>query len=162
MKHWEWLEQAKRYKNPEFKCSEHGRAVAQILGITFGGLYHLENKAIEKADWQHECCVEINLWRPQLATHDFCRLTELVIMCHDACIRLEIDPHTFQTLKLWFHKRESREGDICRRHPTIESAIERVRKYGAPKYEERENSQHPTNGITVPATSAVTQTETAS
>lgn len=153
MEHWEWLEQAKRYKNPEFKLTEHSRAVAQILGITYSGLYHLDNKAIEKTDWQNEDRVSIKLWRPSLATQDYYHLTDLVIMCHDACIRLAITPHTFDTLMLHFHRRDSREGDVSRRHPTIETAIERVRKYEAPKYEERENSQHPTNGLQAPALS---------
>lgn len=139
MEHWEWLESS--YNDHKIVCSEHGRNVAQILGIVFGGLYHIMTK-IEKVQWHHERAIEIKFGYTNMSTWDYDRLTRLVILCHDACIRLEIEPHTFNSLRFWFHRRDGREGDTSRRHPTIEQAIERARKSGGPKYEDR----HPLSG----------------
>jgi len=134
MLHWEWLENS--YKDLGVKCSPHGRDVAQILGIVYSGLYHISAK-LEKVKWDHERAIEIKFGYSNLATFDFNNLTKLVILCHDACIRLEIEPHTFDSMRFWFHRREGREGDITRRHPTIEQAIENARKAKGPKLEER-------------------------
>jgi hypothetical protein len=134
MFHWEWLESL--YKDSGVKCSQHGRDVAQILGIVYGGLYHISAK-LEKVKWDHERAIEIKISYPNLATFDFNNLTKLVILCHDACIRLEIEPNTFNSIRFWFHRREGREGSMSRRHPTIEQAIENTRKSEGPKLEER-------------------------
>lgn len=134
MMHWEWLEES--YKDFNLKCSEHGRDVAQILGIVFGGLYHISAK-LEKVKWDNVRAIEIKFGYANMSTWDYDRLTKLVVLCHDACIRLEIEPHTFNSLRFWFHRREGRDGDMCKRHPTIEQAIERARQCEGPKLEDR-------------------------
>jgi len=134
MEHWEWLENS--YKEQKIICSEHGRNVAQILGIVFSGLYHIMTK-LEKVNWSHESAIEIKFGYCGMSTFDFDRLSKLVILCHDACIRLEIQPHTFNSMRFWFHRRDGREGGISRRHPTIEQAVEKARTCEGPKYEDR-------------------------
>lgn len=61
------------------------------------------------------------------ATFDFSGLTEAVIMAHDRCIRFEIEPSGPGMLKLVFHKRSGREGEMHQRHPTLEQAIKKLR-----------------------------------
>lgn len=62
------------------------------------------------------------------ATFDFSGLTEAVILAHDRCIRFEIEPSGPGMLKLVFHKRDGREGAMHERHPTLEQAVEVLRK----------------------------------
>ncbi len=62
------------------------------------------------------------------ATFDFDGLTRAVFMAHERCIRFSIEPSGPRMLKLTFHKRHKREGDMCERHPTIEQALEAFKK----------------------------------
>jgi hypothetical protein len=145
MEHWEWVE-----SNCQIKCSEFGKTVAQILGIAWSGVYHM-SRTFKKTNWKSERAIEVIVDFPQLSTWDFARLTDIVIMCHDACIRFEVEPHAFRSMRMWFHRRDVREGGMSERHPTIEQAIERVRKYGGPKLEERrEDSKIATEQVSVP------------
>lgn len=66
------------------------------------------------------------------ATFDFSGLTEAVIMAHDRCIRFEIAPSGPGMLKLFLHKRYTREGSMAARHPTLEQSIKNLRKEVAP------------------------------
>jgi hypothetical protein len=61
-----------------------------------------------------------------LGTYDFNQLTRFVIACHDKCIRGSVMSGGPNKLKLAIWKRE-REGDMTRRHPTMEQAIENYR-----------------------------------
>ncbi len=119
----DWVESAERVK-----CSPLGREVADILGQVFRGLYHLEHcGGFSKTDWANTRFVEVRI-SGQLATYDAHALTDLVILCHDRRIRLEINPN-MRTLLLRFHQRRSRSGgSVWERHPTIEAAIESTRK----------------------------------
>lgn len=65
------------------------------------------------------------------ATYDFSGLTEAVIMAHDRCIRFEIEPSGPGMLRLVFHKRDGREGEMWQRHPTLEQAIANLRTTNA-------------------------------
>jgi len=63
-----------------------------------------------------------------MATYDYDRLTKLVVMSHDRCIRAEILPSSIGKFKVAIWKR-NREGSLTYNHSTIEEAIERVRNY---------------------------------
>ncbi len=63
-----------------------------------------------------------------LSTFDFNRLTTLVFMAHDRCIRVEIGSSGPRMVRIILHKRHTAEGDICRRHPTLAKAIEVYRR----------------------------------
>lgn len=69
----------------------------------------------------------VNHNQGDLATYDFDKLTNLVIMAHDKCIRVSVFPYNFNTLRIAIWKRQ-REGGMSLRHPTIEQAIEKFRK----------------------------------
>jgi hypothetical protein len=114
----DWL--TKSY--PNLKPSPLGLKVADILGLVWNGLYHMDTK---KVKWENPYCIEVNIFEP-LSTFDWNALTELVILCHDQMIRFTVQPCNMRYIKLLFHQRQ-REGSFCERHPTIEDAIEKCR-----------------------------------
>ena len=116
----DWL--VKSY--PDLKPSPLGLKVADILGMVWNGLYHMDPAQLKKTRWDDTYCISINIMQ-SLATYDFNELTELVVLCHDQAIRLCISPH-MRYLQLLFHQR-TREGQFNERHPTIEEAILRCR-----------------------------------
>ena len=58
------------------------------------------------------------------STFDFNGLTEAVFLAHQRCIRFEIAPSGPNMLKLFFHKRHKRDGQMHERHPTLDYALE--------------------------------------
>ena len=109
--------------------SPFGALVADILGATFQGLYHIEREVL-RAEWSDESRISIVLsstaW---LATYDGCDLTSLVVLCHDACVRLEIAGTGRGQVRLVFYRRRGRAGSAWERHPTMEQAVELVRTH---------------------------------
>ncbi len=108
--------------------SSFGIEVADLLGQVWRGIYHMPASSLRKVNWSHPDFVEINIDKT-LATFDYSNLTELIVLCHDRMIRLEINPLNFRYLKIYFHKRKTREGDICRKMPTIEDHIKEIRNH---------------------------------
>lgn len=68
------------------------------------------------------------MFRGEMATADFNALARLVILAHEECVRISIEPHTFQHLKIRMFTRYSREGSMFERHPTIDQAVAEIRK----------------------------------
>jgi hypothetical protein len=62
-------------------------------------------------------------------TWDSNQLTLLVLLAHEMCVRVEVKPCNMQYLKLCFSPRDCRDGDIYKRHPTIEQAAASLREY---------------------------------
>lgn len=118
-KHYEWIESATHQK-----VSELGKVVATILARSLGGIYNISG--VQKADWTNERFIRIALYGG-LSSYDSDRLTRLLVLCHDACIRLEINPCNMRYLELVFHPRSAREGRMFDRHPTLESATASIR-----------------------------------
>lgn len=107
---------------------EFGQKVARILGETFSGIYHLDSKSLKEVDWADDMCIDFKLRWCELATFDTCRLTFLVVLAHDECVRVSITAHHRNILLLRFHPRKGREGWMFERHATMEEAIELVRR----------------------------------
>lgn len=103
-----------------------GRVVADILGATFLGIYHLDTRALRRVRWDDNLLVEVTI-RKELATYDGSELTRLVVLCHDACVRLAIEGVGPGYLRLIFHARVGRDARLGYRHPTIETAVDAVR-----------------------------------
>lgn len=104
-----------------------GRRVADLLGQAFRGLYHIQ-KEVMNADWSNPHYVSINIYAGRdFSTFDYGLLTILVVLCHDAGIRMEIQACNFQYFRLLFHQRDSREGSISQRMPTMEDHIQLIR-----------------------------------
>lgn len=59
---------------------------------------------------------------------DYNNLTRAVVMAHDRMIRFSIEPSGPGMLKLSFHKRCSRDGDMAQCHPELEVAVDKIRK----------------------------------
>ncbi|MHC4647452.1 MAG: hypothetical protein ACYTBJ_18335 [Planctomycetota bacterium] len=96
-----------------------------ILGEVRGGLHHMrfpEKKSRDPGFWNNSSWFEYS-WYGDLATYDFNKLTHLVLLSHEHCVRIAIQPLNFRYVRLLFHTR-TRSGDITERHPTIEKAIE--------------------------------------
>ena len=101
----------------QFECMK-------MLSDLCGGMHHVFQKIYPSGRG-----IMINLQSGFCAaTVDFNGLTKAVLMAHDRCIRFEIRPSGPGMLKLFFHKRHQRDGDLSLRHPTIETAIAEYRK----------------------------------
>ncbi len=92
----EWIRSA----CPEKEISPLGARVATIIGQVVRGIYHVSAE-VHRTDWSKKHCIEIltsSSWLANIATCDCNSLTELVLLCHDARIRLEICPGRVPTL----------------------------------------------------------------
>ena len=122
-----WMKECLKQTGKNDEMSLLGKAVADLLGDVFLGIYHLDQKALLKVDWANNHHVIFNLsWRV-LCTWDFDDLTRFVVLCHDRMIRMEIHPCGPHTLRLMFHQRTTREGNIGERYPTMEDHIAMIR-----------------------------------
>lgn len=107
-----------------------GARVFAVLAATYGGAHHLDEvMRPQKVRWSALDYIEVCL-RPteSLATWDFAKLTVLVVLAHDACLRLSIEP-AGRSLKLLFHPRRGRVGSMSRRHPSIEEHVALIREH---------------------------------
>ena len=112
---------------PDQEFSELGMKVAGILDRVFRGIYHRQNEVLHKrVQWDNPNWIEV-VTSKSFATYDGNELTQLVILCHDDCIRLEIDGASNGYVRLMFSPRKRPTSSIFDRHPTIEQAIESVR-----------------------------------
>ena len=103
-----------------------GVTVAEALGYVTRGIYHMDVKALLRADWSDERCIEV-AFHEELATWDYDTLTVLVVVCYDLGLRLAIHPHGLRQLRLSFSQRTTREGDISRRMPPLDERIAAIR-----------------------------------
>jgi hypothetical protein len=121
MNNTEWLAQQGKV------CSVFGSQVAEIVGTVYKGLYHIPETATHKrTEWDSEHWIEITV-RDTLSTFDDSNLTQLVILCHDAAIRLEIKASSTNYLKLCFSPRQHHAKSSWIKHPTMEDAIKKIR-----------------------------------
>lgn len=108
-----------------------GKDVADLLGDLYLGIYHIPERTLEKVNWGNNQYISIVVRDDDFSTYDFDRLTRLVVLCHDRCLRCEIHGRGFNYLELMFHRRKRDGKELWERHPTIEDAVERCRKaYG--------------------------------
>lgn len=122
----EWLESAYKHM-PEKTMSPFGKEVADILGQAFKGIYHISRDAL-RADFSEDGYVSLTIsafrdW----STYDGELLTVLVVLCHEACIRMQIEPAGPRYLRLRFHKRQ-RTGGLMERMPTIEDHVKSIKE----------------------------------
>jgi hypothetical protein len=126
----EWLRSALAHRRGGAQhLSDFGAVVADIAGAAFAGLYHLEAEVL-RASWSDDERVELTIGT-ELATWDGSypnALTALVVLCHDACVRLQIEGAGQRRLRLVFHKSRGRAGRAWECHPEIEDAVDLVRR----------------------------------
>jgi hypothetical protein len=99
-----------------------GAKVADLLDAVWAGLYHLPPSLIDRVEWDDPYVITAVVPDHALATYDFDLLTRLVVLCHDAALRLEIGSANPRSVRLTFHQRK-RTGRISERHPTMEEAV---------------------------------------
>ncbi|RYG37026.1 hypothetical protein EON81_07925 [bacterium] len=107
--------------------SDLGVKVAYILSRFTTGLHNVER--VQKTDWSQESYIEY-LQYGGLANVDANKLTTLVVLCHDAKIRVSIEACNMHYLRLLFHQRKNRDGALHERCPHIEEAIALIRRGG--------------------------------
>lgn len=102
-----------------------GEAVADLLGSLYQGIYHIDRSALfhKRTNWSATNHIEIVLWG-QFSTFDGDRLTQLVFLAHDRCLRVTVAGAGSGYLRITFHPK-TREGNSFDRHPTIEQALEK-------------------------------------
>ena len=109
------------------RLSDFGREVADVLGQVFLGIYHIDRAVLrDNVDWQDSGRVSIT-HNYGLATFDSSELTRLVVLCHDRAIRLEIEGCGPYRMRLIFHRRDARAGELWERHPEMEEHIDSIR-----------------------------------
>jgi hypothetical protein len=96
---------------------------AKMLADLFYGFHHVMGKI--KPD---RAGIKIGVPEGNWAmSYDYDGLTRAIVMAHDRSIRFRISPAGVDQLKLHFEKRHKREGEMTESHPTIETAIARIR-----------------------------------
>lgn len=118
------MELAPELRGPGRCISQFGIRVADLLAELFLGIYHLDHKALKKADWSNQNYIAFNLGVRQLASADFNELTRLTFLAHHLSVRVAIDGLSFRHLKITFHPR-IRNGHYTDSHPTLEEAVTR-------------------------------------
>ena len=105
---------------PEKLNAFHHRAFG-ILGVVGNGIY---NAPIvwDSVHWMPESLVLD--WGQSLATRDFRGLTDLVLLAHDAAIRIDLGPN-MRNMRIIMHQRirPPAGGSVCMGHPTLEEAV---------------------------------------
>jgi hypothetical protein len=96
---------------------------AKMLADLFYGFHHIDGNI--KPDRKG---IKIGVPEGNWAmSYDYDGLTRAIVMAHDRSIRFRISPAGVDRLKLHFEKRHQREGKMTDSHPTLETAVERIR-----------------------------------
>lgn len=96
---------------------------AKLFARLVGGFHHVVG-TFKPAGYG----IRVSDYASSYATFDFDRLTALVFMAHDACIRVQLSGSSPHRIGLMLHRRHKRQGCIGEHHPTIEAALERWRQ----------------------------------
>ena len=125
-----WLE--RQFARTARPISDFGRAVADLLGDLFAGIYHIDRAVMSKSvDWSAPHHISVVVYGT-MSTYDDSMLTRLVVLCHDRHIPCEVSGCGPRYIRLGFSPR-NREGVCCwDHHPTLEAAAIRVRDNVAP------------------------------
>lgn len=114
----DWLRA--HFRNPEMEISPLGQVVADILCTMWQGLYHMNDRALAKVEWRDPHNMQLRVtYDRELATYDASKLTGLVVLCHDARIRLAVQP-AMRDLRLWFSQRRRDPASIMEGLPPLE------------------------------------------
>jgi hypothetical protein len=101
------------------------RKAGVIIEKAFHGEHHVKSLKWNDFPW----CSCSFLVFGNLATWDDSKLTWLVVLCHDLCLRAEVSnggPHMTK-VTLWPRLRNSEEAPISEACPTLEDHIARIR-----------------------------------
>jgi hypothetical protein len=96
----------------------------------FCGEHHIPSGGVKEYGGPGSYCVN---FYGDLSTFDFDRLTALVFLAHDRCVRVAVMSSGPRMVKIVIWNRDGREGEIWSKHPTLETAVERWRKHTSEK-----------------------------
>lgn len=94
-------------------------ACAQLLSDLFGGFHHVYVGRVKELGTG----ISYNT-TASFSTFDSNKLTRLVLLSHQQCIRASIIPSGFGYIKISLFKRHLREGQMHERHPDLNGLIE--------------------------------------
>lgn len=99
-----------QYAGADWLCASRGvslsplgRAVAEIIGYVWRGIYHLSTRDLDASDFTDAHMVQVRV-PAELATFDHAELAELVVLCYSNRLRMEIKPRGRGHLLLRFHE----------------------------------------------------------
>jgi hypothetical protein len=99
----------------------------RVINGTFGGEHHVSSlKWFEGPD---HCTFLVG---PHLSTYDFAEMSQLVVHCHDECVRGLVSnggPHRLK-ITLPHRDRKNRHPDAYA-HPALEQHVEQIRRGGS-------------------------------
>jgi hypothetical protein len=108
--------------------SGFGESVASFIGDMVGGIASVETLALAKRVlWDNSNYIEMR-WVGAMGTFDSSELTMLVMLAHDRCIRVEIQPATKTELLIKFTPRVRNTLIQYDRHPSLETHIAALRQ----------------------------------
>jgi hypothetical protein len=84
-----------------FNLSPLGELVAEIVGFVWRGIYHLSRRDLEASDFADQRFVRVRV-PGGLSTWDYPQLAELVALCYQNGLRMEIQPRGQRHLMLAF------------------------------------------------------------
>lgn len=111
-------------KEKEIEAELSLQEATEFFADLYCGEHHIPNYKVERFG-RNGWSITDNVG---ISTYDYDRLTKLVVMAHDRCMRAEILPYGVKKYKIAIWKR-NREGSLSFAHSTMEEAIERVRGY---------------------------------
>lgn len=95
----------------------------RVINHAFGGRHHVRIKE------ENDLRIRIVYSSYDLSTHDFDRLTALVVAAHTYGVRAEIRPCNMQHIEIYLHARATRDGSQWQRHPTSQDLADRATKH---------------------------------
>jgi hypothetical protein len=132
----EWVEANLGFSRKNIKLSQLGRDVADLLGELFYGIYHINDAALWRVEWDNNNHIMFSLGWRNLSTVDFDDLTRLVFLAHHMAIRVSVEGSKSHYIRLVFSKR-SRSGNGIQRHPTLDESVARFKSsVSFPEYQD--------------------------
>lgn len=114
-------------KGNGIEVSAFGERVGDLAWELFGGLYHLSEKSIKRADWANKSNICLVVADGQFSTYDSDNLTRLVILSHKYNVRSGIKAATHGYIRLEFVNVD-KTGFLRDRHPNIDEFLANVAK----------------------------------
>lgn len=116
------------------KLSPLGRAVADLLGFVFRGIYHCDTRALMRVDWENTWYIEIPMQRGhELATYDGGELMWLITAANDLALRVAVRSQFGGGLLIGFspriHEGERADLNIYEKLPRLNEHIAKIRTY---------------------------------
>lgn len=99
-------------------------SAANLIADVFGGFHHLRLRRKGRRWWIFEPAGTGVIYRDlrSMSTFDAPKLTHLVILAHERCVRVEIAAR-MNYLEIMAHQRKGREGRYYERHWTLDDAV---------------------------------------